>query len=282
MSRNLDAEIEGLREDLSNYIEEAHARAEDHRRRSRERRVENIHILVALAVFSAYLSDLPANLSNTEFGGAFEIFGIVSIIYLGLKITIISVRPVWDPKPLAQFDGYFLPIIYVILLWGSVTTLFLDSIPIVARLLLNLVSIQLFITIEVIILIFLGVLYVRLYGRAMGLQTTSNDRIRVFSGGPHGDSLQVFLRNQTNQRIPKEDVHILIDAPDDIEIGDVQPAVKVNGGWMPAIDLEPNERFKISINVSPGEDRTEPNEETITVKTEYGGEVQTETLQIRI
>lgn len=282
MSENPDTEIEGMREDISKYKEEERARAENNRQRSRERRVENIHILVALAVFSAYLSGLPANLSNTEFGGVFELFGIISIIYLGLKISTISVRPVWDPKPLAMFDGYCLPIIYVVLLWGSVITLFLDSLPAVARPLLNLVSLKLFILLEFIILIVLGMLYVRVYGRAMGIQTTSTDRIRVFSGGPHGDSLEVILRNETHQRIPKEDIRIRVEAPEDVEIVDVQPAVEVDEGWMPAIDLEPNQRFKISINVSPEEDRTEAAEETFTITTAFGDAIQTETLKIRI
>jgi len=274
-------EIRALRDDFNELKVDIDEEIETRRKNSEIKRVENTHILVALAVFGAFTSGLSEQFINSPLSKVFKYMGWFSISFLLLKLTTLSVRPILESrertnikKLVKGIDDIVLPIFYIILLYGSFSVIIVDRFVKIGSLMSGVISIEVLFWLEIIVLAVFGYLYGKELDNNMSIESSSRDEILLFPSSTSGSTLEFYIKNTRDSSIPAGDIEFIIAAPDGIQIEKVYPAIKRGDKWATSYSLPSNQRMKISLDVSVDESVENNKEHTIDVVVKFEESIQ--------
>jgi|GEM_PF-5501360 len=119
------------KDDSDEYLKEISDQLRLSRKTERRRRVENVHILVAIGIIGTYFTS-PAQefLTSNAIESTTGVFVFGAGCFLGLKVITLTIRMVWNPKPLEVLGELVAPFIFVIGVVGYLIWLFFQFVTI--------------------------------------------------------------------------------------------------------------------------------------------------------
>lgn len=274
--RELTEEINEIKLDIQGELKKR-----DHR--TKIKRVENAHLLVALGIFGAFTSGISTQFVGQTLKSSFQYIGWASIIFLSLKLTTLSVRPVLLSNSnsrvkdiIVSVDDRILPILFIILLYGAISIVILEQFPELQRVISEIISIEILFTLQLIGLAILGYQYSNKYKSTMAIESSSPEDIRIFPTGTSGSKLNFTVQNPGTSPLPSGDIEFHIDPPDGISIKNVHPAHQEGGVWVNSYIIPPGEPMKFNIEISADDSEISNEETEIPIEIKRDGSILSE------
>jgi hypothetical protein len=275
-------EIRELRDDFNELKIEILDSIDSRRRDSKARRVENIHVLVALAIFGAFTSGISDQFISKQLQPIFRYIGWFSVSFLLLKLTTLSLRPILVSlndsylKQIVQYiDDMILPVVYIVLLYSGFSIVLIENVVDIQEILPDTGIIEALFWVEVLFLSVIGYVYGKKMGESMSLESSSNDHVLTFPSATSGSCLNFYIKNPSNKEIPSGDIEFKILAPEGVSIENVKPALESGNKWITSHDLPADERMKVTIEISTDESVLSSGEHDVEVITLFEDEVET-------
>lgn len=272
-----------------------------------QRRIENVHLVVATAVLSAYLSLSSTNsLPDGKLSWPIKIAAIASALFLYVKISIITIYPYqkyYNKKDgsyswiasvfgrlypnrmpnLKQIDRTLLPVIYVLFIWGSPIPALLAYLPKISTLrvfdessFLVQNSGGIYLLILLLTLIPLALRYQTAYSQTMAhLETGStNKTIMMGSGGASAEaSIEVSNPDETNP-ISADDIRFLVDSPAGIDVTIGQSIPVDDEIWKPRRDVPAGQRLLLPVFFNQTSEWDSISEDIVEVTVQFQGDYE--------
>lgn len=267
-----DDGIVELKHAFDNHSEFLREHLEEQKSRQEIQRAENIHILVALGVLSAFvalsttrevaLPTLTCVFYSNELTCILFFHALLSLLFIPLKLATITVLPFYSPKWVRNIDHKYLPMLHVFIFMGSLPALVILAAgynPTHPYLVLG------YFAIEGIVLIIPAVIYgLKFQKKVSDLNTTATDREVIVAGSGSGDAAELHVENPTEDRIAKDEIRFTVDSPPGltVRIGQCTPTNDSETEFKPKTGLEPGEPSILPVEIwredtSPGISQSE-------------------------
>lgn len=275
---------------------------------SQVRRAENIQIVVATGVLSGYITLSTKNmLPRGVIGAWMNIFALFSLIFLGIKLTVITInthttsvslgdfpsimQPVverWPSLPfsLVDIDRIMLPVIYIFSFWGIVLLYMGDLLynkvasivdVNILGLFSNLDLSYAYIAATILVLLVAAVRFAVAYNATMTqLKTASTGGDILLASGRSGSEAEIQLRNpSTEQAISADNISMVVNKPTgvSVDIGHSRIVDESNNEWRPIRDIPPGRTMNMSLTFTR-ERGSDANPSEITVTTRFKDEYE--------
>lgn len=238
-------------------------------------RIENIQMVIAAALISAYFT--TATGSQSPFEGAelhLQILSIFSLFFLIAKIITVTIRPFSEFSIIDFFDRLFLPFTFMSSLLIGVVVIGLSIIEIEP---VDLVPIGVHAEtgLALIVIVVVSALYGWWVNRNMAsLGTSMPEHSLTVESGPAGSTLPLTLKNNTGKTLSPKEIILIVNSPDGVDVNIESARELEDDVWHPLVPLPDDSESQIGVNFSRAAGKNEVTNEEVKISVNLNGETQ--------